>query len=267
MLKLTKYKLLLSLIFGLYQSLICLFFGTHIFVHSSVNVVVYLSVVFVYTSVIQYVLLSILSRNKRPTSSGSILFSISFLTSALFGGTISYFTFTNDFQNYLIYVASFLISAILPTASFLLNFIYEDAAIRLSDPKKVSLKQSPEQINDESEKLFHLENENGKLLLEVPISRIICFEANDNYVITYYLDKQNSPKRSMERISLKKIEELLLLENVNFFRVHKSYLINPEYLEEIKGKAQAYKVKLREFDTLVPISRSYDITLLEKWKF
>jgi DNA-binding LytR/AlgR family response regulator len=81
------------------------------------------------------------------------------------------------------------------------------------------------------------------------------------------LDKQNIVKRSMERVSLKRIEELLALENVAFFRVHKSYLINPDFLEEIKGKAQAYKLKLREFDTLVPVSRSYDISSLEKRMF
>lgn len=186
------------------------------------------------------------------------------MISAVIGGSLSYFTFTKDLGNYLIYIASFLISAFLPTVLFLLYFVYQDAAARISDLKMVSLKDSIPESEEKPEKLFHLENENGKILLEVPVDRIICYEANDNYVVTYYLDKKDQLKRSMERASLKKIEELLAREHVSFFRVHKSYLINPDYLEEIKGKAQAYKLQMRHFETLVPVSRSYDISLLDK---
>jgi hypothetical protein len=262
-----KNKFLIALIFGLYQMLICLFFGTSVFLDSSVNLGVYLGVVFAFITIIQLVTLFVISKTKYSLAKQSIFFSISFMISAVIGGSLSYFTIASNFQNYLIYIASFLISAFLPTVFFLLKFIYEDAANRISDLKKVSLKESSTQPNTEPIKLFHLENENGKLLLEVPVDRIICYEANDNYVVTYYLDKQNIVKRSMERVSLKRIEELLALENVAFFRVHKSYLINPDFLEEIKGKAQAYKLKLREFDTLVPVSRSYDISSLEKRMF
>ncbi len=111
---------------------------------------------------------------------------------------------------------------------------------------------------------FVLENENGKILLNIPIKSILCFEANDNYVVTYYIDKQEKLKKSMERVSLKRIEEIIQsLKVENFSRVHKSYLINRDEVEEIKGKAQAHKVKLNYLEILVPVSRSFQISLLK----
>jgi DNA-binding LytR/AlgR family response regulator len=123
-----------------------------------------------------------------------------------------------------------------------------------------------EESEGEQEKVFHLENENGKLLLEVPIKSIICYEANDNYVITYYLNEEGQLKKSMERISLKKIEEILHSEGVEFARVHKSYLINVDYLSDIKGRSQAYRIQLRFFEELIPVSRAFDISALPRVK-
>jgi DNA-binding LytR/AlgR family response regulator len=120
--------------------------------------------------------------------------------------------------------------------------------------------EEPTEVN------FVLENESGKVLLNVFISQIICFEANDNYVITYYMNKQNELKKSMERISLKKIEEILDGLGVSSFsRVHKSYLIHKAYIEEIKGKAQAQKIKLKNLELLVPVSRSFQVATLKTW--
>ncbi|TXI84702.1 MAG: LytTR family transcriptional regulator [Crocinitomicaceae bacterium] len=68
----------------------------------------------------------------------------------------------------------------------------------------------------------------------------------------------------MERFSLKKMEEILFKENVKFERVHKSFLINPTRLIAISGKAQAYKLELEGLDSLIPVSRSYSINLLEQ---
>jgi DNA-binding LytR/AlgR family response regulator len=187
------------------------------------------------------------------------------LISALIGGSLTWLIGSGK-NNYLLYAGSFLIASFLPTVLFLLYFIYKDAEEKIAGIGKVSMKTSDDK-DQVIEKVFHLENDNGKLLLEVPVNKIICYEANDNYVITYYLDKNDQLKKSMERISLKKIEEMLAKEQVTFFRVHKSYLINPDYLEEIKGKAQAYKLQLRHFEAMIPVSRSYDVTQLEKRSF
>ncbi|MFN6013380.1 MAG: LytTR family DNA-binding domain-containing protein [Flavobacteriales bacterium] len=264
MTKLIKNRSLISVVFGIYQMLIGLFFGGYVFLQSDVNLWMYLATVFIYIAGVQFIIVTIESRIERSQTVRALFLSASFMLSAVIGGSLSYLTFTARLDHFLIYISSFLISAFLPTVLFLLYFIYQDAEERISDLKKVSLKDSRNDTADTKQKIFHLENENGKILLEVPVERIIFYEANDNYVITHYMDKNDQPKRSMERASLKKIEELLAREQVSFFRVHKSYLINPDYLDEIKGKAQAYKLQKRQDYEQNQVSRSYYISFLEK---
>jgi len=105
-----------------------------------------------------------------------------------------------------------------------------------------------------------MKNDAGKTLLEVDTDKIICFEANDNYVITYYLDTDLVLNKSMERISLKRIQETLGEGNQHFFRVHKSFIVNKSFVEAINGKSQAFKIKLTFIDSPLPVSRSFDIT-------
>jgi DNA-binding LytR/AlgR family response regulator len=118
-------------------------------------------------------------------------------------------------------------------------------------------------VGQNKPQLFILENENGKQILKVATTDLICFEANDNYVITYYLNKEGQVKKTMDRFSLKKIDDLLKSAGIAFERVHKSFIVNPDYILKIKGKAQAYKLEIKHLDTEVPVSRSYDISTLK----
>ena len=70
---------------------------------------------------------------------------------------------------------------------------------------------------------------------------------------------------SMERISLKRIDEIVDNLGVDHFsRVHKSYLINHLMIEEIKGKAQAQKIKLMNLEILIPVSRTFDLSIFKE---
>jgi DNA-binding LytR/AlgR family response regulator len=152
-----------------------------------------------------------------------------------------------------------LITSFLPTLIFLLYLIF------IETKEKFSIATFGQNDSDDgSQKTFRLENTNGKLLLEVEIGKIICFEANDNYVVTYFLRHDDELSKSMERISLKKIEEMIENEGIKFERVHKSYLINPLFFDEVKGRSQAYKIKMKHFKQLIPVSRSYDVSIFNK---
>lgn len=107
--------------------------------------------------------------------------------------------------------------------------------------------------------VFKLENEKGKTLIELEADKIICFESNDNYVIIYYLSGENGLLKTMERSSLKKIEEILTGIDVLYHRVHKSFIVNPSYIKKVSGRAQAYKLEISYLDFPVPVSRSFDI--------
>lgn len=130
-------------------------------------------------------------------------------------------------------------------------------------PNKVTPKSDQSKTQNDSI-TFAIKNNKGNGQLEINISNIICFEANDNYVITHFLTDDDKKVRSMDRISLKKVSESLDELGVCFERVHKSFLINPKYVTEIKGRAQAYKLTLNHLEIEIPVSRKYDISGLKR---
>ena len=124
--------------------------------------------------------------------------------------------------------------------------------------------ENRENTDQSIDKLFRITNDRDQVVLEIPINQIITFEANDNYVITHHLLNNESLDKSMHRISMKKITELLSQIDVKFLRVHKSFLVNPEYIKKLKGKSQAYRIELSYLPIEVPVSRSFDVQLIKK---
>jgi tetratricopeptide (TPR) repeat protein len=118
--------------------------------------------------------------------------------------------------------------------------------------------KSQESSTQKAEQPFKLVSNSGKVLLEISFSSIVCFEANDNYVITHYL-LNDEIQKSMERVSLKKIESIIGEGETSFFRVHKSYIINKVHLQKIEGKSQAYKIRMAHIEKPIPVSRSFDM--------
>lgn len=117
---------------------------------------------------------------------------------------------------------------------------------------------------DQENTIFKLFSDAGKVVLAVPFQRILYFEASDNYVICYYLDASEKPKKSMNRISMRKIEELLHGNMSIFARIHKSFIINTNYVEGISGRVQSYKLEMMYTDVLLPVSRTYDIQSIKE---
>jgi hypothetical protein len=164
----------------------------------------------------------------------------------------------NELSDITLYLSTFLIIPILPVASYVLWMVFHDL--------KARVKVSAEQVKvkeDGVQKIFKIKNEKGKVIIEVSVDQIITFEANDNYVITYYLNDQQLLKKSMHRISMKKIEELLIGIEANFLRVHKSYMINPAFIKAVKGRSQAYKIEMEILASQIPVSRSFDISEIQ----
>ena len=177
-------------------------------------------------------------------------------------------------NEYMVLISSFVIPSLLPTLFVFLSSLFlnskADKKIKEENDSKESIVDKKEEVVIEDQPLeeididFVLTNENGKVLLSVKTNKIICFEANDNYAVTYYINEKDEVKKSMERISLKKIEDILKNINVSSFeRVHKSYLINTKYVEEVTGKAQAYKLEMSRLQFKIPVSRSFKVSMLK----
>lgn len=131
--------------------------------------------------------------------------------------------------------------------------------------QKIQIKviQSDESNETNKNQFFELNSPNGKNRLKIAVDKLICFEANDNYVNIYYLADENNVQKSMERLSLKQISESMLQIDMPFERIHKSYLINPAFCKGISGKAQGYKVQMLGLETELPVSRNYEIDRLK----
>jgi hypothetical protein len=260
---------------AIYQLILVVVFDAISFFDSSVNSFNFYSFVLITIFGIHFLIHSIVDTIKAEIGIKRIINSTSFIVTSLFSSISIWWIFEGNSSIIIYLISSFLIPSLFPAIGYFLISLFKENLAEVEvvnsvtntinnsyNSKSEDVKIIPEkQIEDVQ---FVLENDNGKELLNIPMKSILCFEANDNYVVTYYLDKQEKLKKSMERVSLKKIEEIIQTLNVeNFSRVHKSYLINRDEVEEIRGKAQAHKLKLNYLEILVPVSRSFQISILK----
>ena len=87
----------------------------------------------------------------------------------------------------------------------------------------------------------------------IPEVLIYC-SAADNYVDLFFIENQKV-KRVTQRNTLGNIYKLLL-QFPYFVKCHRSYLINATMVENIFGNAQGLKLKLKNIDEEIPVSRS-----------
>ncbi len=246
MLETLKNRILIASSYGIYTALIVFFFNSLSFVASTVNsVIIYVALIAIVFSV-ELVLLEWVRHRISNNKSNRTLFVLSFHLAGIVSSFIIWVLFHSAQSSLFLFMTTFLVGALLPTMIVILYFIFNEAKSKIGHTPAIT----ESVLEETTEAMFCLENETGKMLLKLPVNQLICFEANDNYVIIYYVDK--------------KMEEILSLENIKFERVHKSFLINANYLISISGKAQAYKLELYGLENLIPVSRSYSINLLEE---
>lgn len=182
--------------------------------------------------------------------------SLSFFGAYILAATILWFYWKEEgVRTFLIYISSFLLVAAIV---LLFRFIFYQSR---NKPKMMNEDVQEESYDEVNEMNVRIESTNGKVILETSQENVLFFESNDNYVQIFYL-KDGNVAKLLERISLKKIEEQLG-ENDTFQRVHKSYIVNVNKIEEIRGKSQAYRLKITHAEIEIPVSRSFDLTDLE----
>ena len=90
---------------------------------------------------------------------------------------------------------------------------------------------------------------------------ILCIEAADNYVTVFHLEN-SALKKTVLRSTLKAQEECLS-DFPDFFRAHKSYLVNARHIARVSGNAQGYRLHLDGMEETVPVSRKQNEALRE----
>ncbi|WP_162274027.1 LytR/AlgR family response regulator transcription factor [Polaribacter reichenbachii] len=142
-------------------------------------------------------------------------------------------------------VGVLLLLIILPLNLQRLLKIYQKRATKLNI-KKVSNSQNLDSVYINSS----INSENFNL----HIHSFLFAKVDGNYAEIYTKSKNNFNKKLI-RLSLKELE--VQLKDFNFiFKTHRSYLVNLNQIKTVNGNAQGYKIKLHNFTSEIPVSRS-----------
>jgi hypothetical protein len=115
--------------------------------------------------------------------------------------------------------------------------------------KTVKSKFSAEQMD-----LISFKDERDQVKFSVKRKDILYLESTDNYITVYFLNDKVVSKH-MVRTSLKKLEDL----NISDFlvRCHRSFMVNLENVLWMKKEGRNFVLKIKQLDSLIPVSRSY----------
>lgn len=106
----------------------------------------------------------------------------------------------------------------------------------------------------EKEVIFNSENKKEGMTLT--LDSLIFISSMDNYIAVNYLENGIVDKKLL-RYSLSRVE----IDNKNIFelfRCHKGYIVNKRKIESISGNAAGYKIKLTDYNGLIPVSRKWN---------
>jgi hypothetical protein len=112
-----------------------------------------------------------------------------------------------------------------------------------------------EKISRHDSERLELQGENQSDRLGLINEDLLFIESYGNYVAVNHRISGGF-KKTLLRATLKNMEEQLE-RNPEFFRCHRAYLVNLYKIEDVKGNAQGYRVRLSETNVVIPVSRSY----------
>ena len=98
-----------------------------------------------------------------------------------------------------------------------------------------------------------LPNGGGETFRVLP-SEIIYIESVANYIIVAHY-QNNEPHQTRLRGALHIVEEML--QGYDFIvHVHRAFLANINYVTEVTGNSNGYRIRMLGIDTLLPVSRA-----------
>jgi hypothetical protein len=106
----------------------------------------------------------------------------------------------------------------------------------------------------EAPDLIHFRDERDQVKFSIDRPSILYLESSDNYVTVYYVQEE-SIRKEMVRISMRKLEPML--EPHGMVRCHRSFMVNLENVHWFKKDGRNYHFKMKNCDTVIPVSRAY----------
>ena len=110
-------------------------------------------------------------------------------------------------------------------------------------------------IGNKKETLINFKSDYKKDNLIISPNSLILIKSADNYIEIYYMI-DNVVKKKLVRSSLKRANE-----SINEFsfilRCHRTFIVNINYIKEISGNSQGYKISFDDIDFPVMVSQKY----------
>ncbi|GEM_PF-1438960 len=115
--------------------------------------------------------------------------------------------------------------------------------------------------SEELQTTITINAENPKHNFTCPANKILYLTSSDNYINIVYTDNNNI-KSEMIRATLKSAEDDLN-ELSQFIRCHKGYIVNTNNIESYRGNSQNLKLKIKQSNEEVPVSRKNGTSILQ----
>jgi len=232
-----------------------------IFIERIRTLIVYFLVIFPVILVNSYLLKRFFFKNY--TLGNTILWFIwSFLLISIGIFIVNTYLFNDGRFYFSLFLWSFgitLCTAVIPI-TILILFHYNYVLIgRLNNAQSINEILKNKKINHNKEIIFEDENNNKKV--SVSLDSLLYITAADNYIDVYYFDK-NKISHELIRNSLTNIEKTFA-NTKQLIRCHKSFIINLNNVISLTGNTVGYKLKLKNADVLIPVSRKLNSRIIE----
>lgn len=107
-----------------------------------------------------------------------------------------------------------------------------------------------------------LSGDNQNETLRLDAAQIAWLSAADNYVQVFFFENDVLKSR-MLRATLKKMEEALS-DCPQFFRCHRTYVVNLDRVTGVSGNAQGYRLHIAGAENTIPVSRNLNEAIRQK---
>lgn len=112
--------------------------------------------------------------------------------------------------------------------------------------------------------VIHLPSEVESQNLDIEIKKLIYLTSVANYIECFYLNESGKIVSSKIRNRMKIVESIFDQES-DFFRCHRAFIVNMNYVQSIDGNAKGYTLVLKNTDVLIPVARSKSSELRERF--
>jgi len=187
-----------------------------------------------------------------------ILWNLWLLVNIYFGDFIVYYKLLNIVEFNFYFFVNLLLIATIPISILIVynrNRLlrkHVESAKRISAYKKGKI-----------EKVITIESNYKKDSLTLALHRLVYIQASGNYINVYWMNN-NELNHQLVRTTLSKVKSIFD-ENSGIKQCHRSYLVNIQYIKNLKSSYNEKNIILTINDIELPLSKSFEKNF-ENWK-